>query len=431
MQADPRAAHTQRLKGGLPGWRVLALIAAAVSALAALPLGTGACFSALQPQAHHKGPFAGLGHRHGAAARPLERAGGVAAGAVGEGTDERVDTRRRWPLAAAAVAGCVAGLRRLAGHRLRQPAKRSQSPMAEITFVLAVYGAVRAAVTSYFRATENWTLREDLFQEMAVVRTYQNSVGPWITSGLIAVTFSILVVVGIKAFIKSMKEWEQRKEIEEMNAMGTEDALFLMSTPVDATPLEKKKERMRKRLTPLHQRILGNVMDKLWLLRVGACVGYLLPLLNVLDFGEISVSLYPYAMGVPPSEPIVNFMQTKLKMKYLYQAYLKSGYYFLIVWFVFIQLAVRNKAAPFFVRFHSSQAILISMLLGVPQQVFFAVLNPWESGLMVQKFMYHSMNSIFLFILVLVLWCCANALLKRTMKMPLVSEAAVMWAGKE
>mmetsp|Transcript_73800 Transcript_73800/g.208988 ORF Transcript_73800/g.208988 Transcript_73800/m.208988 type:complete len:267 (-) Transcript_73800:98-898(-) len=266
---------------------------------------------------------------------------------------------------------------------------------------------------------------------MAVVRTYQNSVGPWITSGLIALAFSVLVVVGIKAFIKSMKEWEQRKEIEEMNAMGTEDALFLMSTPVDATPLEKKKERMRKRLTPLHQRILGNVMDKLWLLRVGACVGYLLPLLNVLDFGEIAVSLYPYAMGVPPSEPIVNFMQTKLGMKYLYNAYLKSGYYFLIVWFVFIQLAVRNKAAPFYVRFHSSQAILISMLLGVPQQVFFAVLNPWESGLMVQKFMYHSMNSIFLFILVLVLWCCANALLKRTMKMPLVSEAAVMWAGKE
>merc|ERR1740121_983849 len=242
-------------------------------------------------------------------------------------------------------------------------------------------------------------------------------------SGLIAVAFSILVVVGIKAFIKSMKEWEPRKEIEEMNAMGTEDALFLMSTPVDATPLEKKKERMRKRLTPLHQRILGNVMDKLWLLRVGACVGYLLPLLNVLDFGEISVSLYPYAMGVPPSEPIVNFMQTKLKMKYLYQAYLKSGYYFLIVWFVFIQLAVRNKAAPFFVRFHSSQAILISMILGVPQQLFFTVFNPWESGLIVQTIMYHSMVAMFIFVLGLVVWCCFWALQKQTVTIPLLSEA--------
>jgi len=124
-------------------------------------------------------------------------------------------------------------------------------------------------------------------------------------------------------------------------------------------------------------------------------------------------------------------MQNTLKMRYLYNAYLKSGYYFLIVWFLFIQLAVRNKAAPFFVRFHSSQAILISMLLGVPQQVFFAVLNPWESGLVVQTIMYHSMVSIFLFILGLVLWCCVNALLKREMTMPLVSEAAVMWAGKE
>ena len=34
----------------------------------------------------------------------------------------------------------------------------------------------------------------------------------------------------------------------------------------------------------------------------------------------------------------------------------RSGYYFLIVWFIFIQTAVRNKAAPFYVRFHSSQA---------------------------------------------------------------------------
>lgn len=319
----------------------------------------------------------------------------------------------------------------MASHRLRQPAKRSQSPMAELTFVVAVYGTIRAAVEGYAKATDNWRLREDLFQEMAVARTYKNSVGPWLQSGFIALVFSIFIVVGVKAFIKSMKEWEARKELEEMNAMGSEDALFLMSTPVDATPLEKKKEKMRKRLTPLHTRILGSVMDKLWLLRVGACVGYLLPLLNVLDFGEISVSLYPNAMGVPPSEPIVNFMQNKLKMRFLYNAYLKSGYYFLIVWFVFIQLAVRNKAAPFFVRFHSSQAILISMLLGVPQQVFFAVLNPWESGLVVQTIMYHSMVSIFLFTVLLVIWCCANALLKRTMKMPLVSEAAVMWAGKE
>ncbi|CAE8602999.1 unnamed protein product, partial [Polarella glacialis] len=104
----------------------------------------------------------------------------------------------------------------------------------------------------------------------------------------------------------------------------------------------------------------------------------------VLDFGEISISLYPYALGVCPCEPIVNFLMQTLKLKVLYNAYIKSGYYFLIVWFIFIQVAVRNKAAPFFVRFHSSQAILISMLLGVPQQVFFAVLNPWESGLVVQ-----------------------------------------------
>merc|ERR1712113_377113 len=180
---------------------------------------------------------------------------------------------------------------------------------------------------------------------------------------------------------------------------------------------------MRRRLTPFPVRALRAVLDFFWLFRIAACVGYLLPILNVLDFGEISISLYPHALGVPPTLPIVNFMQNTLRMKLLHKAYLNAGYYFLLVWFLFIQLAVRNKAAPFFVRFHSSQAILISMLLGVPQQIFFAVLNPWESGLVVQKFMYHSMVSIFLFTVCLVLWCCLQALLKRTMNMPLVSEA--------
>merc|ERR1712151_538153 len=200
-----------------------------------------------------------------------------------------------------------------------------------------------------------------------------------------------------------------------------------MSTPIDATPLEKKKAKMRRRLTPWPMRFVGAVADWFWVFRVGACVGYLLPLLNVLDFGEISVSLNPYPLGVPVSEPIVNFMQNTLGLRYLYNAYLKSGYYFLIVWFLFIQFAVRNKAAPFFLRFHSSQAILISMLLGIPQQIFFAVLNPWELGLVVQKIMYFSMVSLFLFTVALVIYCCMRALLKQTMKMPLVSEAAVMW----
>lgn len=301
--------------------------------------------------------------------------------------------------------------------------------MAEIVFGVALWGTLRAASRSYYAAAQSFTLRDELFQEMAVAHTYKNSVWPWVQTGIIAVVSSILIVFGIKAFIRSMKNWEQEQEMKEMNQMG-EDALFLMSTPVDATPLEKKKKAARRK-SPLPLRVLGGIADKVWLLRVGACVGYLLPLLNVLDFGEISVSLYPYALGVPPSEIIVNFMQNDLKMRFLYNAYLKSGYYFLIVWFVFIQFAVRNKAAPFFVRFHSSQAILISMLLGVPQQVFFAVLNPWESGLVVQTIMYHSMVSLFLFILVLVIWCCLKALFKQTMTLPLVSEAAVMWAGRE
>jgi len=318
-------------------------------------------------------------------------------------------------------------VKRVACHRLRVPAKRAQSPLAEVFFGAALYGTIRAAVRAYASATDSFKLRDELFQEMAVAHTYKNSVWPWIESGIIALIASIVIVVGVRTFIKSMKEWEQREDLKEMNAMG-EDGLFLMSTTVDATPVDKKKKALRRR-SPWVFRQVGNLADFLWLFRVGACVGYLLPLLNVLDFGEISISLYPYALGVPPSEPIVNFMQTKLKLSYLYNAYLKSGYYFLIVWFLFIHFAVRNPAMPFFLRFHSSQAILISMLLGVPQQIFFAVLNPWESGLVVQTIMYHSMVSLFIFILMLVIWCCFRALTKKTMKMPLVSEAATMWAG--
>lgn len=422
--ATARAQRTkawQPMRGAAVATTLLALSAA------------GACFVAPRaPAPPRTGSLTGAALLHSSPSQPFGRGGRTSSGAA---VDDDVAERRgffsRPASLSAVVTSCFTGLKRLATHRMRQPAKRNQSPMAEIAFVAVLYGTVRAALNGYVSATDGWRLREDLFAEMAVARTYKNSIGPWITSGVIALIFSIFVIIGVKSFIKSMKEWEARKEIEEMNAMGSEDALFLMSTPVDATPLEKKKEKMRKRLTPLPQRIMGGFMDKLWMFRVGACIGYLLPLLNVLDFGEISVSLYPNAMGVPPSEPIVNFMQKKLGLRFLYNAYLKSGYYFLIVWFIFIQVFVRNKAMPFYLRFHSSQAILISMLLGVPQQVFFAVLNPWESGLVVQTVMYHSMVSIFLFVLLLVAWCCANALLKRTMKMPLVSEAAVMWAGKE
>lgn len=314
---------------------------------------------------------------------------------------------------------------------MRRPALRAQSPLAECAFALVLLGALREMARSYLPSLHAFLLRDQLFAEMAVAQTYKNSIWPWVQTGLIAIVVSLLIRGGVRALISSMKEWELAQERKEMRQMG-EDALFLMSTPVDATPMEKKKASMRRRLAPWWPvRFLGSVADLLWVTRVGACVGYLLPLLNVMDFGEISISLNPYPLGMPMSEPIVDFMQKTLGMRFLYNAYLKSGYYFLIVWFLFIQFAVRNKAAPFFLRFHSSQAILISMLLGLPQQVFFAVLNPWESGLVVQTIMYHSMVSLFLFTVALVLYCCARALFKQTMQLPLISEAAVMWAGRE
>jgi len=336
----------------------------------------------------------------------------------------------RLPLVGAVAATGFRAARRCFSHRLRQPVQRAASPVAEIFFGLTLYGTIRAAVRGYLAATDSFRLRDELFQEMAVAHTYKNSLWPWLQTGGIALGVSLLIIFGVKAFIKSMKEWEQEQEVKELDQMGP-DAIFLMSTPVDATPLEKKKKKMARRLQPLPVRIMGAITDWLWITRLLGCVGYLLPLLNVLDFGEISISLNPYPLGIPVTEPIVNFLMNNMHLRVLYNAYLKSGYYFIIVWFLFIQLTVRNKAMPFFVRFHSSQAILISMLLGVPQQVFFAVLNPWESGLLVQTFMYHSMVSLFLFTVVLIIFCISKTLLKQNMKLPLVSEAAVMWAGKE
>jgi len=202
--------------------------------------------------------------------------------------------------------------------------RKGQSPAAEIAFVVLLYSSVRAAVRSWDLSRGSFQLRDEIFQEMAVAHTYKNSVWPWVQTGGIAFLAAIFIIVGVKKFIKSMKDWENRQEMKEMGQMG-EDALFLMSTPVDATPLDKKKKKAARNKSSLPFRIVSKLADWLWLLRVGACVGYLLPLLNVLDFGEISVSLYPYALGVPPSEPIVNFMQHTLRLNVLYNAYLKSG----------------------------------------------------------------------------------------------------------
>ncbi|CAK9089850.1 Protein TIC 20-v [Durusdinium trenchii] len=144
----------------------------------------------------------------------------------------------------AATGSALLGLRRVFSHRMRQPVQRAQSPFAEVAFGAAIYWTVRAAVHAWVSATDSFALRDDLFQDMAVAHTYKNSIRPWITSGIIALISSVFVVFALKEFIKGMKEWEQQQEMKEMQQMG-EDALFLMSTPVDATPLEKKKERMR------------------------------------------------------------------------------------------------------------------------------------------------------------------------------------------
>eukprot|EP00913_Durusdinium_trenchii_P017716 g16650.t2 len=210
----------------------------------------------------------------------------------------------------AATGSALLGLRRVFSHRMRQPVQRAQSPFAEVAFGAAIYWTVHpepsgllSQVHAWVSATDSFALRDDLFQDMAVAHTYKNSIRPWITSGIIALISSVFVVFALKEFIKGMKEWEQQQEMKEMQQMGEERSWA-----------GSKKERMRKRLTPLPMRIIGGLMDKMWLLRVGACVGYLLPFLNALDFGEISISLYPYAVGVPPTEPLVNFMQHTLKM---------------------------------------------------------------------------------------------------------------------
>jgi hypothetical protein len=420
------------------GRRAMLLAVAAVVALPcgaawATPMRAGASHSGLSRAGAVAGSWTPLASGL-ASPRPLTRPArpAVPAATVDGQQGAAEQEPPRWvsnlPLVGTAAATGLRAARRFFSHRAG--VKRAQSPTAEIAFGMLLYGTLRAATKAFFESRDAFGLRDELFQEMAVAHTYKNSIMPWIQTGGIALLVSVLIIVGVKMFIKSMKDWEQEQEAKEMGQLGP-DALFLMSTPVDATPLEKKKKKMARRLQPLPVRIIGSLMDWLWILRLGACVGYLLPLLNVLDFGEISISLNPYPLGVAATEPIVNFMQNTLKLKYLYNAYLKSGYYFLIVWFLFIQFAVRNKAAPFFVRFHSSQAILISMLLGVPQQVFFAVLNPWESGLVVQTVMYHTMVSFFFFVVCLVAFCCGHALFKRTMTLPLVSEAAVMWAGRE
>jgi len=91
-------------------------------------------------------------------------------------------------------AAAILGVRRVLGHRCRQPVQRAQSPFAEIAFAAALYGTVRAAAHAWVSATDSFALRDELFQDMAVAHTYKNSIRPWIQSGVIALISSIFVV---------------------------------------------------------------------------------------------------------------------------------------------------------------------------------------------------------------------------------------------
>lgn len=152
--------------------------------------------------------------------------------------------------------------------------------------------------------------------------------------------------------------------------------------------------------------------------RIFACLPYLLPLVEVVGFGQYLLSIFPaLAVVFMPLSVLAGVYDT-----------IDQGFYGfggLIILFALLMLVVRNERLPHFIRFNTMQAILLdvviilcSILLRLIGQLRLAPGN----GLAVQTLE----TTIFLGIFVASGYSIVQSLLGRYAEIPAISDAVYM-----
>ncbi|HCF27484.1 MAG TPA: hypothetical protein DEV81_09870 [Cyanobacteria bacterium UBA11049] len=144
--------------------------------------------------------------------------------------------------------------------------------------------------------------------------------------------------------------------------------------------------------------------------RIFACLPYILPLIEGLVFGRFLFLQFPalQVLFVPLAPVIV-----------LYSSIPFAG---LIIFFALFLLVVRNESISHFIRFNTMQAILIDIVL-----VLGTLILPILSSIPGAGFAYQTLsNTIFLGIVVAVVYSVVQSLRGRYAEIPAISDAVYM-----
>ena len=144
--------------------------------------------------------------------------------------------------------------------------------------------------------------------------------------------------------------------------------------------------------------------------RLLALLTYLLPWSDGLPFGRSLTSLFPVLQWLSlPALPLVLIVQ----------AIPFGGFILFLVLFLGV---VRNQRVPYFIRFNALQAILLDIILIVLSLAFNLLLAPLGGNFAVRTLA----NTVFLVMLVLVLFWIIQCLRGKEADIPSLSEAVRM-----
>lgn len=144
--------------------------------------------------------------------------------------------------------------------------------------------------------------------------------------------------------------------------------------------------------------------------RIFACLPYLLPLIHVIGFGMVLFNTFPALKVIlVPLVPVIAVYQS-------------IPFADLVVFFALFLLVVRNERINHFIRFNTMQAILLDIIV-------FAVslILPLLAGVPGAGFAIETVDStIFLGVVVAVVYSVFQSLLGRYAELPAISEAVYM-----
>jgi hypothetical protein len=145
--------------------------------------------------------------------------------------------------------------------------------------------------------------------------------------------------------------------------------------------------------------------------RIFACLPYLLPLLDSLEFSQ------PFFNQFPALLPLL------LPLQPLLAIYRGVPFVGLIIFFALFLLVVRNENISHFIRFNTMQAILLDIVLILCSIIVRLVLQQVLGG---GLFLETIFNVIFLGTLVAVIYSVIQSALGRYAEIPTLSEAVYM-----